>query len=80
MTAMQVASKHKMSAVKLNKFLDELGGVYSKAVKRGRVFIQAFIDKGYGELKQTELGYSQALFTPAGEVWIHEQLISEGII
>lgn len=80
MTATQVGAKHKMSAVKINKFLDELGGVYSKAVKRGRVFLQPFIDKGYGELKQTELGYAQALFTPAGEVWIHQQLISEGAL
>lgn len=80
MTATQVASKHKMSAVKLNKLLDELGGVYNQSVKRGRVFIQSFIDSGYGEVKQTEQGYSQALFTPAGEVYINEQLISEGVI
>lgn len=80
MTATQVAAKHGMSAVKLNKLLDELGGVYNKSVKRGRVFIQSFIDSGYGELKQTELGYSQALFTPAGEVYINEKLISEGVI
>lgn len=80
MTATQVASKHKMSAVKLNKLLDELGGVYNQSVKRGRVFIQSFIDSGYGELKQTEQGYSQALFTPAGEVYINEKLISEGVI
>ena len=80
MTATQVASKHKISAVKLNKVLDELGGVYNKSVKRGRVFIQSFIDSGYGEVKQTEQGYSQALFTPAGEVYINEKLISEGVI
>lgn len=80
MTATQVAAKHSMSAVKLNKLLDELGGVYNKSVKRGRVFIQSFIDSGYGELKQTEQGYSQALFTPAGEVYIHEKLISEGVV
>lgn len=80
MTATQVAAKHGMSAVKLNKLLDELGGVYNQSVKRGRVFIQSFIDSGYGELKQTELGYSQALFTPAGEVYINEKLISEGVI
>ena len=80
MTATQVASKHKMSAVKLNKILDELGGVYNKSVKRGRVFIQSFIDSGYGEIKQTEQGYSQALFTPAGEVYINEKLISEGVV
>ena len=79
-TATQVASKHGMSAVKLNKLLDELGGVYNQSVKRGRVFIQSFIDSGYGEVKQTEQGYSQALFTPAGEVYINEKLISEGVI
>lgn len=80
MTATQVANKHGMSAVKLNKLLDEIGGVYNKSVKRGRVFIQSFTDSGYGELKQTEYGYSQALFTPAGEVYIHEKLISEGVV
>lgn len=80
MTASQVAAKHGMSAIKLNKLLDELGGVYNKSVKRGRVFIQSFTDSGYGELKQTEHGYSQALFTPAGEVYINEKLISEGVV
>lgn len=30
--------------------------------------------------KQTEQGYSQALFTPAGEVYINEKLISEGVV
>jgi len=80
MTSTQVAQKHKMSAVKLNRFLDELGGVYSKGVKRSRVFIQAFIDKGYGEVKQTVEGHSQPLFTPLGEVWINEKLINEGVI
>lgn len=80
LTASQVAQKHKMSAIKLNKFLDELGGVYNKGVKRGRVFCQPFIDKGYGELKQTELGHSQTLFTTLGEQWINEKLISEGAI
>ena len=80
MTATQVAQKHKLSAVKLNKFLDELGGVYSKTIKRGRVFVQPFIDKGYGEMKQTELGYSQALFTASGEQFINQALISEGAI
>lgn len=80
MTATQVAQKHKMSAVKLNRFLDELGCVYSKAVKRGRVFKQKFVDNGYGEMKQTGLGHSQALFTPSGEVWINQQLVSEGMV
>ena len=78
MTATQVAQKHKLSAVKLNRFLDELGGVYSKTVKRGRAFLHGFIEEGLGEMKQTELGHSQALFTAKGEQWINEQLISEG--
>lgn len=80
MTATQIGQKHKMSAVKLNRFLDEIGGVYSQSVKRGRVFVQSFIDKGYGELKQTELGHSQALFTTLGEQWINEKIITEGLV
>ena len=79
MTATQIAQKHGMSAVKLNRLLDELGGVYSKSVKRGRAFIQSFIDNGYGQVKQTEQGHSQCLFSPSGEVWIHSKLISEGV-
>jgi prophage antirepressor-like protein len=80
LTATQVAQKHVMSAIKLNRFLDELGCVYSKNVKRNRVFLQAWIENGYGEMKQTETGHDQALFTPAGEVRIHELMISEGLI
>ena len=74
MTATQVGQKHKMSAIKLNRFLDELGGVYSKKVKRSRTFLQSFIDKGYGELKQNDSGHDQPLFTNKGEVWIGEQI------
>ena len=80
MTATQISQKHKISAIKLNKFLDELGGVYSKSVKRSRAFIMPFIDSGMGEMKQTELGYSQCLFTARGEQWINEKLINEGVI
>lgn len=80
MTATQVGQKHGMSAKKLNKTLDDLGGVYTKNVKRGRAFLQPFIDKGYGQLKQNDTGHSQALFTTAGEVWVNEKLISEGLI
>lgn len=79
MTSTQVAQKHKKSAVWLNKFLDEVG-VFNRAVKRSRAFQQWFIDKGFGEMKQTELGHSQALFTPAGELWISEKLTSEGAL
>lgn len=79
MTSTQVAQKHKKSAVWLNKFLDEVG-VFNRSVKRSRAFQQWFIDKGFGEMKQTELGHSQALFTPAGELWINEKLTGEGAI
>lgn len=79
MTATQVGQKIGLSAVTLNKNLDALD-VYSKGVKRGRVFKQWVIDKGYGELKQTELGYSQPLFTTSGEAWIVEKLTGEGVI
>lgn len=78
MSATQVAQKIGMSAVSMNKMLYALD-VYSKNVKRARVFKQWFIDKGYGELKQTELGYSQPLFTTAGEAWVIERLVSEGV-
>lgn len=78
MTATQIAQKLGMSAIKLNKHLDELG-IYAMGVKRARVFKQWVIDKGLGELKQTELGYSQPLFTTSGEAWIVERLTSEGV-
>lgn len=79
MTASQVGQKFKMAAVTLNKNLEAFN-VYNKGIKRSRVFQQWFIDKGYGELKQTELGHSQALFTTAGEAWVIEKLTGEGII
>ena len=78
MNASQVAQKHNLSAVRLNKFLDE-HDVYSHAIKRGRVFQQWFIDKGFGKLRQTDQGFSQAMFTPAGEAWICDKLVSEGV-
>ena len=77
--ATHVASKLKLSAVKLNRHLCELG-VYNQAVKRGKVFNTWFIDEGYGEMKQTELGYDQALLTHAGEMWVIEMMISEGVV
>lgn len=78
LNATQVAQKVRMSAVAMNKVLDELG-VYNKSVKRSRVFQQWFIDKGLGEVKQTDQGYSQAMFTKRGEVRIIERLVSEGV-
>lgn len=79
MTSTQIAQKHGKSAVWLNKFLEEVG-VFNRAIKRCRAFQQWFIDKGYGEMKQTELGHSQALFSTAGELWISEKLYSEGAL
>lgn len=79
MTSTQVAQKYKKSAVWLNKFLEEIG-VFNRAIKRGRAFQQWFVEKGYGEMKQTESGHPQALFTPAGDVWINQKLYSESVI
>lgn len=78
LNATQVSQKVRMSAVAMNRVLEELG-VYNKAVKRSRVFQQWFIDQGFGVLKQTDMGHSQALFTKRGEAWIIERLVSEGV-
>ncbi|MER8076692.1 phage antirepressor KilAC domain-containing protein [Acinetobacter pittii] len=79
LNATQVAQKIGLSAIALNKLLDSLK-VYSQGVKRARVFQQWFIDKGFGELKQTDLGYSQPMFTTKGEAWVIQKLVSEGAI
>lgn len=68
------------SAQALNSFLDEIGGVYSKRQERGRVFLAAWIERGYGETKQTEAGYPQSLFTTKGVQRVTELLTSEGVI
>ena len=77
LTATQVGQKISMSAVKLNRVLDELG-VYNKAHKRGRAFRTWFVSDGLGEMKQTDMGYSQPLFSLKGEAWVIERLASEG--
>ncbi|MEZ2773450.1 phage antirepressor KilAC domain-containing protein [Acinetobacter pseudolwoffii] len=79
LNATQVAQKLGMSAMAMNKHLDQLN-VYSRGVKRARVFQQWFVDKGFGELKQTELGFSQPMFTTKGEAWVIEKLVSEGVV
>ena len=79
LNATQVAQKIGLSAITMNKLLDSFN-VYSHGVKRARVFQQWFVDKGYGELKQTDLGYSQPMFTTKGEAWVIEKLVSEGAI
>lgn len=78
LTATQVGQKLGMSAVMLNRVLDEIG-VYNKALKRGRAFKQWFIDKGLGEMKQTDMGYSQPLFSLKGEAWVIERLANESV-
>ncbi|MDG3555293.1 phage antirepressor KilAC domain-containing protein [Acinetobacter bereziniae] len=79
LNASQVAQKIQLSAVKMNRILESLN-VYHRGVKRARLFQQWFIDKGFGEVKQTELGFSQPMFTTKGETWIIEKLVSEGVI
>lgn len=78
LTATQVGQKIGLSAIMLNRVLVEIG-VYNKAHKRGKAFKQWFIDKGLGEMKQTDMGYSQPLFTLKGEAWVIEHLASEGV-
>ncbi|NDO73051.1 Rha family transcriptional regulator [Shewanella sp. SE1] len=79
MNATQIAQKHGKSAQWLNKILTELD-VYNTIIKRGKTFKQWFIEDGLGEMKQSEVGFSQALFTTSGEVWINEMLTQNGYI
>jgi phage regulator Rha-like protein len=76
LTATQVGQKIGLSAIMLNRVLDEIG-VYNKALKRGRAFKQWFVDKGLGEMKQTDMGHSQPLFSLKGEAWVVERLANE---
>ena len=71
--ATQVSTKIGISAQALNKRLDLLG-VYNKNVLKGKTFRQWFINKGYGQVKQTANGYTQSLFTMKGEAWVIYQL------
>ncbi|EMS1515938.1 Rha family transcriptional regulator [Salmonella enterica] len=77
--ATQVAQKFGQSAVWMNKQLEQFG-VYNRSVKRGRVFRQWFVDKGYGIMRETETGHSQAMFFAEGEMWIIGKLTEEGLI
>ena len=79
LNATQVAQKIGLSAMAMNKYLDQLN-VYNRGVKRARIFQQWFVDQGLGELKQTELGFSQPMFTTKGEAWVIEKLVSEGVV
>lgn len=79
LNATQVGQKIGLSAVMLNRHLDDLG-VYNQSIKRGRAFRQSFVDAGHGIMRQTETGHAQPMITLAGEAWIIEKLTSEGII
>lgn len=79
LNATQVAQKVGMSAMQMNRCLDGLK-VYNKTVKRSRAFQVWFMDNGYGEVKQTEAGFPQPMFTLAGEAWIIQKFTSEGLI
>lgn len=80
LNATQVAQQVGMSAIKMNKNLDELGGVYNKCVKRGRAFCHDWILAGYGEMKMTPQGYPQPLFTAKGSLRVAEIFTSEGVV
>ena len=71
--ATQVGTKIGMSARVLNEHLSHLN-VYNKSVSRSKVFRQWFITEGYGEVKQTDNGFTQSLFTMKGEAWVIKQL------
>lgn len=77
--ATQVGQPIGMSAIKVNQHLTELN-VYNRSVKRGKAFQQWFVDAGYGDMVQTEAGYPQAMFTTAGQAWVVQKFISEGVI
>lgn len=79
LNATQVGQKIGLSAVMLNRHLDDLG-VYNKSIKRGRAFRQSFVDAGHGIMRQTETGHAQPMITLTGEAWIIEKLTSEGVI
>ena len=80
LNATQVAQQVGMSAVKMNKQLDVIGGVYNKSVKRGRTFCHCWVESGYGEMKIGESGYPQALFTTKGSLRVVELFTREGVI
>ena len=77
--ATQIAQKFGQSAIWLNKQLASMD-VYNRSVKRGRVFQQWFIDRGYGIMRETENGFSQPMFYAEGEMWIVRKLSEEGLI
>lgn len=80
LNATQVAQQLGMSAIAMNRKLDEVGGVYNKCIKRGRAFCHDWVLGGYGEMKMTGQGFPQSLFTAKGSLRIAEIFTSEGVV
>lgn len=80
LNATQVAQQLGMSAIAMNRKLDEVGGVYNKCIKRGRAFCHDWVLGGYGEIKMTGQGFPQSLFTAKGSVRVVEIMTSEGVV
>ena len=46
----------------------------------GRAFCHDWVLSGYGEMKITEMGYPQPLFTTKGSLRVAEVFTSEGVV
>lgn len=73
LNASQVASKLGMTANAMNKLLKAMG-IYDRRIVGEKVFTRKFIGDGYGVMRQTSNGYTQTMFTLAGEAWVVEKL------
>lgn len=78
LNALSVASKIGMTANAMNKILKEMG-VYDKRMVGAKVFTNKFISDGLGVMRQTSNGFTQAMFTLAGESWVVERLACKAI-
>ena len=78
LNAKSVASKMSLTAQAMNKALTAMG-VYDKRIVGAKVFNQKFINDGLGVMRQTSNGYTQAMFTLAGEAWIVDKLACKAI-
>lgn len=81
-TATSVARMVGVSVFRLNKYLDEIGGVYDKtAWKYGRrEFVARMIDKKLGKMSITPAGYPSARFTFLGAAWVALRFIKDGML
>lgn len=73
LNASRVAAKLGMTPNFMNKLLMSMG-VYDKRIAGGKVFNQKFINDGHGVMRQASNGYTQAMFTLAGQAWVVERL------